>query len=644
MAGMRYLKANRRNSQPAILYVLDTETKPERIPDHARVSRHVLVVGVARRLTWLDGRERSCSELVFTESMEFWEWFYHGLRDRRPAWVFAHNFAYDWAILNGFEECQAGRLRDQWQYPAWFDRNRGVWVKPKPWQGWYCQDGRPWMLFLCHEGRRANFVDTCNYWAGPLGDLAISSLADNPGIVRPMAQPTDPLTKCKGDVDTLQAAVTAMMTAWHAEDCGVWQPTAARLAMTSYRHKFLNSPILFHDNADALTLERKCYYGGRVECYFCGSVGNEEQSARETAVAEPPGPGPSHRTGLFHLDVNSLYPYVMHGGRFPCKLVCHTFGPSVERLGRILGSHGVVARVTIRAYADNFPVRGERGVSYPEGRFETCLAGPELAGAWHAGLIDKVHELAVYDLADLFSGFVDFWYQRKQAGRAEGDHGKEALAKLILNSLSAKWAQQNPAWKSIPGVDPDVAYGTWYAPACDGSGPTVYRSSGSLVEMKSASKPGQYYFPAIAAYITSYARLRMLDLMKIAGPRQVFHIATDALIVTRQGFEHLEAAGEVSPDLLGKLRLCGSYHSAEFRGPNNYRLGDRWCVSGVGPKGVQVEPGVWEVDRAESALSLIGRRPDGAVKWSRHRVPRPAMTYPRVVGLDGWTEPALTLD
>ncbi|GAI91252.1 unnamed protein product, partial [marine sediment metagenome] len=73
-------------------------------------------------------------------------------------------------------------------------------------------------------------------------------------------------------------------------------------------------------------MERESYKGGRVECFFLGSLENDS---------------------YYMLDVNSLYPFVMRSNPFPVKYIRISHNYTVGGLHRIVRTKAVVAKVLI---------------------------------------------------------------------------------------------------------------------------------------------------------------------------------------------------------------------------------------------------------------------------------------------------------
>ena len=88
-------------------------------------------------------------------------------------------------------------------------------------------------------------------------------------------------------------------------------------------------------------------------------------------------------------------------------------------------------------------------------------------------------------------------------------------------------------------------------------------------------------FPAIASYVTSYAREYMAGVYRALPERSLLYTATDSLLVTQAGYEALARLDLLDEEAMGKFRLEGVYPDAEICGPNWYKKGERWTCSGL---------------------------------------------------------------
>lgn len=527
----------------------------------------------------------------------FWRLVDHYSDWRRPLWAFAHNIGFDLTQLDFWSQLEARRYT-----PGPIDRPPDPETgKPKkPWHGHMCLEGRP--TYLIVRGRRGTvkLVDTGNYWPTKL-----EAVGERFGLEKlPMpawsAPDADWLAYCRRDVDVCRVAVCELLRWWLAEDCGVFKLTAPALALTNFQHtckvRAKNGEavgIVLEDDSPARPMERAAYLGGRVEPFYLGPVN-----------------GPIHA-----LDCNSLYLSCMAGELYPTKRLYRLVEPSPELLARRTTCLGAVADVQVNTGAsdDTYPVRTPAGQVHACGRFWTTLCGPELRRALTAGHVERVGEAHLYRLAELFRGWAEDWYARKQAAKVRGDLGEYEFAKLIGLSLAGKFGQRGEWWVDAPERGPRHGWGRTVR--CDDRDGSVvhYRYVGGHTQKKTPGTEPANAFPLISAYVTAYARERMRSAFRDLPPFALLYSATDSIVTTAAGYKALQQKGWVSEDKLGHFRLEGTHREAEICGPNHYRVGDRWTFSGWHGRAKRNAKGDWECEVWDHLGDLLGRNPRGVV-------------------------------
>jgi hypothetical protein len=86
--------------------------------------------------------------------------------------------------------------------------------------------------------------------------------------------------------------------------------------------------------------------------------------------------------------------------------------------------------------------------------------------------------------------------------------------------------------------------------------------------------------PAIAAWISSHGRLRLLEAIRCAGWSQVLYCDTDSVMVTEGGARRLEEGGLIREGEWGALYLKTVCADLELYGPKHYREGERVVCAG----------------------------------------------------------------
>ncbi len=355
---------------------------------------------------------------------------------------------------------------------------------------------------------------------------------------------------------------------------GPWKATIASISFAVWRFRFLrddHAPTVHVDPA-AIMAERASYVGGRTEVWRLGEWDGEAHD----------------------VDVNNLYGYIMRNFSTPRRLIRYELidAPSANAADTIDGlkdrlrrGTGLIANVTITIHPkegtrDAFasavvPQKGDR-LFFPVGTFRVTLCSPELWLVLDSGTIDAVHSIAEYEMAPIFADAITWLSAKRVEAEGDPDHklppdhplfGKPELKALrrlfkdLANNLYGKFGQMSEQWHvavdengvPLPGGRPhrerfDLPDHTTVIRVTLPGG--VYESSGDREESFNA-------FPAIASFITSYARVHLWKLRAIAegrDGRHTFYCDTDALIVDNTGFKRLVDAEQISKGILGKMK------------------------------------------------------------------------------------------
>jgi len=544
-------------------------------------------------------------------------------RARDPLWIMGHDLPYSLSLLDTWRALDDGWLSCGPILPGpQEERVRG----DKPWRGFLCLESAPVFASLMGREGRVNIVDTMNYWA-----CGISQLADAIGQERrpkPGHESSDEehAEYLEWETNVVAWNLVAMLEEWKASDCGPWQKTAAGLAFASYR-RFLGKakgkgkptvPIIARD-PECEQLERQAFHGGRCEPFFLGELSGQ----------------------FYKLDVCSLYPAMMAANAFPGSRIGRLINPSIYELRQQKAFRGCIADVLIDSDRDTYPVHVHGCLEFARGRFWTTLAGPELDRAIAAGHVVACHEAVIYKLGDLFSGWVSEWFGRKSEASSAGASGlaSRQLSKVVLNALYGKFAQRGNRWVSYPGGQCAVGrWGAWTEVSPDGA-VLKCRAIGGVRQVYEQGEPPAYHFPAISAYVTAYAREHMRRLMGTCPPKSVFYIGTDMIVVDHAGYSALLAAGEVSANTLGKLQVEGMADRINLVAPMAYRFGERWTVAGHWARNPVHLDGTSSYEALDRLPSILSVEPDGTVTAKTHDIAGLRSWAKGYIRPDGWVEP-----
>lgn len=590
------------------ILIVDTETYFD--PDTAYLGPqlHTLRLGCAIRGRYENGRLTRRKEFRFKTQREFWDWFIESASSRDVNYIFGHNIGFDLAILH-FPELVESREFQFYAGESEPNREDQLGRRYRREEGFLCIDAPPLIITCRHcSGPKVTFIDTMNFWVTSLAKLG--ELFGTPkGAVdfRTVSDP-DLSDYCLADCRVVEKAVCSLLDWVQREDMGQFRMTAPALAMGAFRHRFNAEKVTTHDNADCRQLEREAYYGGRLELFFIGEVNQ-----------------PIHE-----LDVTSLYPSVMKGNLYPRQLKSYYTPERKEHYRKCPRTIDCIAEVLLRVESDGFPMRNESGTIYPVGRYWTTLAGPELIRAENQGVIEQVGRWAEFELAPIFDEFVThFWEYRKQQ-MIDGNKVAADFAKLMMNSLYGKFGQCIDGWEWLPEWIPRSSFDSWddFVPKfnrrCD------LRSIGPFVQVQTEKHEHPQASPAIAAYVTSYARERMRRLKMIAGNSEVYYLVTDALFVSDLGLQRLKNAGEIGDKTLGKLAVKRSESYGWFTSLHQYGLGEHRKRGSLKSKAVPIPDGNWVELHFARLDAILKTKPAGGV-WVTPRRKEFRLDYERGV-------------
>ncbi len=554
-----YLKGNDEQHFPRHVVFLDTET--DTIPLTGNEEQAVLWFG------WACYQARPLKKgwsppkwFRFETCGQFWQWLKRLAPKGEKLVCYAHNMAFDFTVVQGWIHLEG--------------------------QGWKCShpviESPPTILPFKKGVKRITFLCTLNYFRVPLSALGKSIGIDKKGF------PDDDSTAatwdeyCRNDVEIIRVAMLRYYDLVASWGLGNYQCTQAAQAFSAFRHRFMSHRILIDDHTQALALSRDAYMGGRTECYVLGK----------------------YKGPFFLLDINSQYPSVMRENTFPCELVGFYKSITPDELRGLLNSsdHQLVAEVEIESESPDTPVRYDGRLIFPVGRFRVSLPTPELKAVQDR--IVGVGNVAVYEHALLFRDFVDFFYQKRLEYTAQGDTVMRFFCKIFLNSLYGKFGQSGRKFEDI-GPSETPGGKQWAEIDVDTGNTFKFRQLGGVLQQLTEITESEHSFPAIAAHVTSYARLLLLRYMQKAGWDNVLYCDTDSLLVNQRGLENLN--DEIDAKQLGALAHEATFSVVEIRCPKDYTFDKIVKIKGIRRDAKQVGPSTFQQITFLSFKSFLQR-------------------------------------
>lgn len=595
---------------PKRFVVVDTETVPTPGRESSLGEYHQFQMGYME--TWIqadDGSWGVC-ERSLTKVDDFYDELNKIEYGRDTVYVFAHNAGFDLRILQLFKYVQM----PEWSLMAFEDADH----KARAPQPLLVLENPPTLVkFFREDNQVFMFSDTVQLFFNSIEGLGKS--LGLPKLVDPggTASYKERLKYCRRDVEILRTYLFKYFSYIMDKNLGAFKPTLAGQTFTAFFHRFCPVKVEPHRNLSAWRLERKAYYGGRLDCYFVGSV-----------------KGPIHQ-----YDANSLYPAVMHDQRYPIKFLSYQESSRGLIKKDSFDSSTSIATVEIDSPGTPWPIRARGGTYFASGRFRTTLAGPELTRAIESGCVRKIYRHASYQMSSIFQDFVLFFWSEKHKYEKMGMPAEKEIAKRMLVSLYGKFGQLSPQWERDE-VDADgIDANQWSFFDADTGKTIKVRSYAGLTQTQGDPGIHDAAFVAIAAFVTSYGREVMHKYREIAGIRNVYYQATDSLFVNDTGKDRLEAAGILSDKHRGKMKYVNTFKNVTFESVHRYQADDKRVLGAIRKGSKQIDTNSYECLKFESTLGGLNRgNYDGVFIGTVIKNLR--TPYQRgVIGEDGWVRP-----
>lgn len=471
--------------------------------------------------------------------------------ERNALYIYGHNLYYDLQVIGFFRHF----AHSGWQLDFVYDK------------------GMTFVLVIRKGKRSIHCVSTTNYF-----DYSLSALAKQMGMkkheVDPLSASDEKLIPyCRQDVAILVEAVKQYRAFNSEHDTGKFAATRASQSFNCYRHRFMNEAIYIHRDKRVSELERFAYFGGRTEAFRWGR--------------QKGGP-------FVFLDVNSMYPYVMHRYRYPTKLIEYLENVPIGYAQTWLPCSAMVADATVEITEPMIAYRGKEKVLFPVGRFRTGLCSEGLRRLFEQGAVIQIHRLAVYECRFIFREYVEYFYPLKSAYKQEGNEIYTAIVKLFLNSLYGKFGQKVAKEEIHDNPQAIEPYRWDEIEVSTGDRWTRTGMFGKEI-IQFGETEGRNAFVAIAAHVTEYARFVLWDYFCAADREKVIYCDTDSLVLGEVALR--DCAFSLNDSALGALSLDKRTEELVIYNPKDYQTDEGRKTKGVPRSAKQIGPHTWTYEQ-----------------------------------------------
>jgi hypothetical protein len=339
----------------------------------------------------------------------------------------------------------------------------------------------------------------------------------------------------------------------------VSKTTAAQVGWNHFRVHHQQHELAVNLDTAARRLERAAYHGGRCECFRVGEI-----------------PGTT-----YSLDVRSCYATICRDELLPVRLIEeYRRGLDTDRID-VAGSDHWIADVVVSTDEVDYPLQWEGSPIFPVGTFRTALPWPELKHALRRGRVLKVLRAARYAAAPALRAYAE-WYlnARCELAGSKLPFSSTPLKAMFNASLgySAREKYEWVEWSTELGLPYWI--GTTYSPD-DHSSPVSAQKLGEERRWLRVSGEPREAMPFLHATITSYARVRLAEIIQMAGRENVLYCDTDGVLVSQKGERKLRWDGPPGQTYLHGLVERFPSGSAIIRGQKSYSVGDNVIQAGA---------------------------------------------------------------
>jgi len=264
--------------------------------------------------------------------------------------------------------------------------------------------------------------------------------------------------------------------------------------------------------------------------------------------------------------------------------------------------HLVIARVTVRVREPCLGFRADR-LLFPTGEFTLALTSPELEWVFQHGEVVQCYELAEYEGGEIFSDYVEWFYRDRQLQKSLGNKVRDYVDKILLNSLYGKFGQRGTDTTLLGDCPAELCEVEDCVDADTHTRFQLRRFGGREWRTERVERESYNSFPAVASFVTAYARMRLWGLLEKAGRDHVWYCDTDSLYCDEAAL--MAVGDEVDPSELGQLKIEHFYDWVHFHGCKDYETPWNVKIKGVRKDAVKKAEGVYEQTRFAKFLSSL---------------------------------------
>lgn len=498
---------------------------------------------------------------------------------KHPLWVFTHNLSYDL----GLTKLPLVLMDRGWKL------GKHNLASDAPWCNLQLGKRSVWV------------VDSYSWLRKPLAEVG-----DRLGIPKRALPDQDDSEeawygRCRQDVEIMAAVMGQLMDWWDAERLGHWSYTGPGCGWNAMRHMCTRSDTdAYRAGRQRLTDGTLDLQAGKVTICTDPVVRAFERRALYQGMREVSYVGQLPPGAWANFDLKSAHLSIAAGKLLPCRL--SDWGDSLPVDSPKIGGrfHGVIAECRVRCQEPMYPLRVGDHVLHPVGEFWTVLCDPEIADARERGALLEVGRWQGYALNHYMQPWAKWCGELIDQAPDDLPPAAWLAAKGWSRTVIGKWGARTSRWEPIGETDD---WGWSYAPA----NPVAAQPVPALVQLGHTlydvvrDQEGDNAFPAILAWVQSWVRVQLRQLIAEVGTTHVVQCNTDGLVLDAQSagmamggwdetgnpcpatWDSVIASAAAVGDALGgvTVRCKGLYRAGAILSPQHLVLDGVRVLSGI---------------------------------------------------------------
>jgi hypothetical protein len=396
--------------------------------------------------------------------------------------------------------------------------------------------------------------------------------------------------RCRRDVEILRAAYLSLVEWVKADDLGNWQKTGAGMAWANWRHRHYSHTVYVHDDERAQAAEVEANYAGRCEAWRHGELDGRAWTEWDLPLA---------------------YPRVALDVAVPVNFQGVMTGTSWDKYVRAMSTRRLLVKATVATDVPCLPASQDGRILWPVGKLSGYWWDTELRLAEAEGATIEPTGAYVYTAQPALSEWASWIIEAIESPDSQLTQIQRAAVKVWARALIGRFATRYTVWEDNgPAIDPGVGIHDIADITRDKVGQVLTFGSQSWVGWESTY--GQDACVGVMGVIMAEARVRLWQLMRVAGLDHVAYVDTDSIVTDAVGSSrlasHIEAGGGWG------LRVKDRWRKLTVLGPRQLVVEGHQRVAGI-PKTAELHPsGQWVGETWEGlTAALRAGRPDRVI-------------------------------